>query len=328
MLKIFQKENRIGIIWTITAVLLLSVLAGCKASPKIFKIGIFMSDSSTPDSMQGFKQGMVELGYIEGRDIKYIHKSFNEKDEQSIDTGIKQIIEEDLDLLFSIGRGGALRAKKLVEGTDLPVLFCCEAWPEKNGLVESLSHPGGNLTGVKAANCISKALEWLVITLPETKKIWLPYNPDDEVSVSELPMLKKAAIDLGVELVLFETRSVEKSVAAIGTLPEDIDAVFRIPSPTLDRRNHELSQAAIGRGIPLGASIILDESVLITLTTDFIDAGKKTARLAQQIFQGVKPFDLPVETADIYLAVNMKTAETLGIEIPDRVLLQAKTIIR
>jgi ABC-type uncharacterized transport system substrate-binding protein len=162
----------------------------------------------------------------------------------------------------------------------------------------------------------------------ETDKVYVPYNPNDEPSTAALDGMNIAASRMGIELVLDEVYSVEEAVVAIERLPGDIDAIFRIPSPTLDQRNHDLSQAAIKRKLPICASLPLDESVLLTLATDLSEMGKQAARLADQIFQGIKPADLPVETGEVFLTINLRTAETIGLYIPDEILVQANTIIR
>jgi len=318
-----------GIVYAVGLGLILAEFAGCKAREKIFTIGIVSEVSLNAEVLEGFKQGMIELGYIEGKNLMYINKSVKMLDKQDIEAGIKEVLSQDIDILLTLGRSVPIGAKELVKGTDMPVLFCGDAWPVEDGLVESLIHPGGNIVGVRAAESLPKALEWLVKIVPGAIKIWVPYNPDDNVSVSDIRHLEKAASPLGVEFVLHETRSVEEAVAAIGDLPKDIDAIFLVPSPTLNPGSEKLSQAAISRGIPVGASIRLDESILITLTSDFIDAGKKAARLAQRIHEdGIKPADLPVETSEVRLIINVKTAEEIGIVIPDNILGQATTIIR
>ena len=210
----------------------------------------------------------------------------------------------------------------------MPVVFGAVSKVVEKGIVESIHQPGGNLTGTQTSNQSPKALEWLLTITPEAKKVYVPYNPDDIASITILDELNKALPQLGIELLLDEVHSVEEAVAAIESLPEDVDAIFRIPSPTLDPRNAELSQAAIAQGLPMGAGLPLDEAVLLTLATDLFEAGKQTARLAHQIRQGSKPADLMVETTGIFLAINLKTAETIGLDIPDEVLLQADTIIR
>ena len=96
----------------------------------------------------------------------------------------------------------------------------------------------------------------------------------------------------------------------------------------LDPRNNELSQAAIARGLPMGSTVPLDEAVLITLGADFFGMGTQGARLVHQVLQGTEPADLPVETGEFLIAINLKTAEEIGIDIPDEILEQADTVIR
>jgi putative ABC transport system substrate-binding protein len=125
-----------------------------------------------------------------------------------------------------------------------------------------------------------------------------------------------------------EVPTVEEAVAAIENLPEDIDAISRLSSPTLDPRNNELSQAAIKQGLPMAAFIPMDEAVLLYLSINMLELGKQAARLANQIRQGAKPADLPIETPEFYLSLNLKTAKAIGLDIPDEILHQANTIIR
>jgi len=327
MTKIFKYRGKTRAIRSIVLSLLL-IIGGCKAPAKIFTIGIASHLSINAPILEGFKKGMVELGYIEGENIKYIFKSVPETDEQNIDAGIKELLNQDIDLLLTTGRETALRAKQLVKGSDIPVLFNSNPWPVETGLVENLNHPGGNLTGIRFVNAIQKSLEWLTMITPGVKKVYVPYNPDDEFPAAVLSDTAETASQLGIKLILHKIYSVEEAVKAIEGLPEDVDAVFMIPSPTLNNRSIELSRAAIRRRIPMGVGHLSDEDVLITFTNDYFNAGKQTARLAHQIFQGAKPADLPVETSEVELIINLKTAEKIGITVPDDILVQATTIIR
>lgn len=328
MTGILKNRLKTGIIWALSLALMVIASEGCKAPEKIFTIGIISSTSTGDIAYEGFREGMADAGFIEGKDVRYILKIINEADDADIDSAISGLLTQDVDILLAFGRRGSIRAGGILKGTDMPVLFCGNAWPVDDGLVESINRPGGNITGVSPANSIAKALEWLTMIVPGVKKVWVPYNPDDDMSMAEMPELHKAASLLGLELILHEVHSLEEAVSALEALSGDIKAVFRIPSSTLDKSRGELSRAAVNRGLPMGSSIQLNEDVLITLTNDFFDAGKKTARLAQQIHQGIKPADIPVETSEVLLTVNLKIAERLGIDIPDDMLARAKTIIR
>jgi putative ABC transport system substrate-binding protein len=323
-------KNRVktGIIGAVVFIVMLIAPEGCRAPVRLFTVGIPCQIPIEAPILEGFRAGMTELGYVEGKNIKYIYSRIPEMKDKVITAKIKELMAQDIDLLLVLETEVALPAKEIVKGTDIPMLFSANIKTIENSLVESLRHPGGNLTGVRFAYTNSKALEWLKMIVPGAKKIYLPYNPDDAAITGELSGLYETASQLGIELVTGKIHSVEEAVQVIETLPPDVNAVFRMPSSTLNERNIELSQAAIKRRIPMGASLLLDEDVLVTLTCDFFNIGKQTARMANQIKQGVKPADIPIETSEVYLIINLKTAEKIGIQVPDDFLAEAKTIIR
>jgi PAS domain S-box-containing protein len=296
---------------------------------QMFIVGIVNHVPILVPMIEGFKVGMAESGYVQGETVTYIYNGITEPDPQAIDDEIEALLAQGTDLLFLMGDSVAERAKLAVAGTDHPVVFGAVGDAMiRGGLVESLRRPGGNLTGVRVGTEIPEALERLVTITPGATKVYVPHNPEELDSVVVLASLDQAASQLGIELVRGEVYSVEEAVAAIEHLPEDIDAIFRIPSPTLDARNDELSQTAIERGLPMGAGLRLDEAVLITVTVDFFETGKQAARSAHQIRQGIKPADLPVETAPFYVTINLRTARAIGLDIPDEILEQADIIIR
>jgi putative ABC transport system substrate-binding protein len=323
------KYSSILIVIFIITSLLLTACGGVQAQDKPFTIGIVCVAPMFDDPIiEGFKTGMAELGYVEGEDVIYLYNGPTGVDLQVIDNEIKNLFDQKVDLLFVIGDPPVSRATQAVAETDMPVVFGLILNPVEFGYVESISHPGGNVTGVQAGAEMLKALEWLDRISPKGKKVYAPYNPDDQISLRELAILEKIAAQLNIELVPGEVHSVEEAVAAIESLPEDIGAILRISAPTLDPRSNELSQAAIKRGLPTGAYLPLDEAMLLTLAIDLVETGKQGARLAHQIRQGAKPADLPVETSEFYLTLNLKTAEAIGLDIPDEILRQADTIIR
>jgi putative tryptophan/tyrosine transport system substrate-binding protein len=316
-----------SLIWVISFILTLMAPGGCKSPVRVYKIGVAAHPQRDVIPLDGLRAGMAELGYIEGKNIKYIYKDIIDEDDKIIRPQVKELLAQGIDILFVIGRAGGV-ARDLTKGTNMPVLFCGESDPVGDGMVESLLHPGANITGVKLTDSISKTLEWLAIIKPGIKKVWMPYDPNDQHTANDVSQVEKAASQLRVQLLCQKVHSVEDTIAAIKGLPEDVDAVFIIPSRVLFPGSREIFHAAIDRGLMTGSSVETDASILLVLSTDFFDAGKKTARLAHQIFQGVKPSELPVEVSESLLTINLKTAEKIGLNVPDNVLLQAKKIIR
>lgn len=325
--KKYRAKRRV--IFAIVLGLMLILYGGCRSRDKIFTIGIINISYFQDEIVKGFKDGMSELGYIEGKDIVYICQDKIGNNDQDINAAIKTLLANDIDLLVTTSNEAALSAKKAVDGKDIPIVAVACAAPVDIGLVESLSHPGGNITGIQVVNTMPKGLEWLVKIVPHAKKIYLPYNPDDMISNSYIGELNKTASQLGIELVFHEINSGEEVVAAIENMPKNVDAIYRIPSPTVSSKVNEINQAAAKRRLPMGSGsgLYLNE-IVIAYSSDNFEMGRQAARLANQIHQGTKPADLPFETSESYLTINLKVAERLGIHISDDILMQAKTIIR
>lgn len=312
---------------TVFLIFLMSSVAGLAIADP-FTIGMIRHPSIHDQTLAGFKAGMAELGYVEGRDVRYIFGGVEEGTPEKIDASIMGMMAQNVALFFTAGNFVTSRVKLAVAGTDIPVLFAASTRPVEDGLVESLGSPGGNLTGVRVPNTAAKALEWLCRILPDVQRVSVPYNADDPVSISNLEGLDAEAAKLGIELVPLMVKSVEEATAAVERLPADMDAILRIPSPTLDPKNNELIRAAVRRRIPAISALPLDNDEVLTFAADPFRSGMQAARLAHMIRCGAKPSDLPVETSDAFLVINLKTAEKIGLHIPDEILLQAKKIIR
>lgn len=323
-------SHKFNIITAVVLSLLLLFLGGCnkKEEEKIFTIGIAVHTAVHLPIVEGFNTGMTELGYVEGKNIRYIYSAVLGDNKETFDSEIRKLLSQDIDLLLTTGSDVSLSAKKILKDTDIQILFCASVDPKIYGLIENQRHPGGNITGIKVSHTSSKLMELLTQIRPGIKEVYMPYNPDDEILSVNITSLNETASQLGVNLVTMEVHSVEEAVRAIKSLPEDRGVIFRVPSPTLDDKNSELSREAIKRGIPMGSVLPLDESVLITFAPDFFSMGKQAARLANQIIHGIKTADLPVEVSGADLTINLKTAEKMGINIPNNILLQAKKIIR
>jgi putative tryptophan/tyrosine transport system substrate-binding protein len=274
-----------------------------------------------------FKTHMAALGYVEGQSVTYIYHGVLENDAEVLGGEIKNLLNQKVDLLLTLGTRPTLAAKKAIAGTHIPVVFAPVVNPTKEGIVESVSHPGGNLTGVQIINASPKALEWLLKLVPATKMVYVPYHPADQVSLTTIKPLPDAAAQLGVELVLAAMHTPEEVIAAIAALPKDAAILF-IPGPSLNVRMSAMRHSAIAHAIPAGTYALPVEDVLFSYGHNLEEQGKQAARFVDQILKGKKPADLLVETGELFLRINLKTATAIGLDIPDTILRQADTVIR
>jgi putative ABC transport system substrate-binding protein len=316
----------IVILFIITG-LLLTACGGVQAQDKTFTIGVINYAPPLEKSFEGFKAEMAELGYVEGENVTYIYNG-PMPDPQAGEREAESLVAQDVDLIFTIGTQATLQAKQAVAGTDVPVVFAPVINPVEEGVVESIRQPGGNVTGIQSGSTLSKALEWLLKLTPEATKVYVPYNPEDAVSVTSVAPLREAAATLGVELLLDEVDTLEEVVATVKTLPEDT-VFFMVAAPSIGF-NDDLFKAATDRGIAIGSNLStqIELGALVTYATDYFSMGKQAARLADQALRGTAPADLPVETSEYFLTINLKAAEAIGLDIPDDILRQADTVIR
>ena len=304
---------------------LLLTACGGTTPPKTSTIGVVNYYAALEPVLAGFKDQMAALGYVEGNNVTYIYHGLLENDPEVLGGEVKRLLDQKVDLLLTMGIPPTLAAKRA--GTHIPMVFASVMNPVKEGIAESVSHPGGNMTGVQVINGAPKAMEWLLTLVPGTQTVYVPYHPDDRVATAIVKSLPDAAARLGVALVLDKVYTLEAGVAAIAALPK-ATAILLIPTPRLASRMSVMRKLAVERGIPIGAYSFPVEDVLFTYGTNQADQGKQAARLAEQVLKGKKPGDLLVETAEYFLRINLKTATAIGLDIPDGLLRQADMVIR
>lgn len=307
----------------IVAGLLLAACAGTPA-PKTYTIGL-ASEFPVDDILEPFKAEMAGLGYTEGTNVTYIYHGELGGGQQANEAEVKSLLDQKVDLLLTLGTTPAKVAKQAVEGTGTPVVFVPMTNPVGEGVVASIAHPGGNVTGVQSLDPTSKAIEWLLTIAPDTKLVYVPYHASDPVALMSIKPLPDAAAHLGVELTLDEVSSGDEVLAAIQTLPEG-SAIFFPTSPSLDASLDSILKLATELRVPTGSTTSRD--VLISYAVDLPQAGRQAAALVDKIFKGTRPGDLPVETADFTMNIQLKMAEAMGLDISDTILRQADTVVR
>lgn len=309
--------------------LVLTACGGNTQAKETYTIGIVNILPVLDNLITSFQDGMAELGYVEGENVTYIHKEAIAPNE--LDQVLKEMVAADVDLIFSTTTVSTRAAQQATANTGIPIVFTPLIDPVAAGLVKSVKQPGGNSTGLIFGVPETRRLQWLVQVVPGAKHIYVPYNPENPASVAVVEAISKTAADLGVSLITHKVRNAEEVEAAIQNIPAEADAVFALAVDGLiSARSYDIVQAALALNLPTSsanADSVYDGTVVGYGPSDS-SSGKQTARLAGQILKGIKPADLPLETAEIFLAINLKTATDIGLEIPDEILRQADNIVR
>lgn len=310
------------------AMLMMSLSACGPQAPEPYTIGVVNYSPALDLVFEGFKTGMAEAGYVEGENVNYIYEGAV-GDIDALDPAIQNILAEDIDLILSISTPATQKVKLATADSGLPVVFGPLTDPIASGIVDSLTSPGGNLTGVQNRGSMAKGLDWLLQIVPDTHTIYVPHNPLDNSSVQGLAELQAAADDIGLVLQVVEVEAADALEAALAVIPDDVDAIYLLPSGFFSARATSFASAGITHKLPvLSVAPQTSAGVLISYGHDYIAMGKQLSRMAVQILEGADPGDLPVEIAQFYLTVNLATADAMGLEIPDGILTQADGIIR
>jgi len=330
----YRKQiHTLRITFCLVLMLILSlVLGACNNSstpeePEMVTVGINSLAPVFDPIIDGFKDRLTELGYIEGENITYIYDG-PVGDVAQLGATAQELVDQNVDLILSLSTPASIASMNATE--EIPIIFAPIADPLRAGLVANLAEPGGNATGVQWGLSEPRRLEWLLTMDPDIQKIYLPYNPDDNAAVIILEDIQETAAQLDVELMLFEAQNEDEITAAIENIPEDADAMFLLPDSLLVSRMSEFAAAAAAHKLPLTApgTETVEDGGLMSYSMAFYPVGEQAGRLAHQVFQGTAVSDLPVETSEFFLDINLKTANAIGLEVSDEILRQADRIVR
>ncbi|HEX2908695.1 MAG TPA: ABC transporter substrate-binding protein [Phototrophicaceae bacterium] len=321
----------------IVIVLVSLFLAACGGSqtPTTVKIGIVYASTTLEQLVDNIKVGMTAQGYEEGKTVTYLYDkptSASSNSPEELTAQVQKLVQAQVDLIITVGTPATQAAKDATQGTTMPIVFVPIADPVQAGFVQSITHPGGNITGVATPPSLQgKRLEYLPTIVPNLKRIYIPYDAVDTSAEVYLNVIRETAAKLGIELVLQPVKTADEALAAINTIPEDVQAIFILPGgPLISNKSKELIAISLQKKLPLFVSspAQVDQGALSAYNFNNEVVGKQAARLVIAILKGVKPADTPVESADFFLSLNLKTAKAIGLTISDSVLRYAETIIR
>jgi putative tryptophan/tyrosine transport system substrate-binding protein len=308
-------------------------LAGNAQNPTVPVIGFLNSASPGPFGRlaDAFRQGLREGGYIEGRQVtieyRWADGQFARLPELAAD-----LVHRRVSLI--VAAGGAVSARAAREATAaIPILFVVGPNPISDGLVTSLNRPGGNATGVAldTSDLLPKRLGLLNELLPRAARIALLVNPSDAAHELEMKYIEDAMRVTGQQMVLLNASAQSDfEPALVSAVQQRVDALLVSANPFFTGRRAELVALAARHAMPAGYPWreYTDAGGLMSYGPSIAGAYRLIGRYASRILNGEKPADLPVQAPTNYeLVINLKTAKTLGLEVPPMLLARADEVI-
>ncbi len=290
----------------------------------------WVSTESEPDPfLDGFREGMRALGYVEGRNVTF-ETHYAPGNPQALRKIVSELQRGDIDLVVS--SGPATRAMTAV--TDVPVLFALSGDPVALGVVKSLSHPGTNFTGSTflSLELAGKRVELLKDIYPKLRKLAVFSNTDHPGEPLEWRATLESCRNLGVEATYVSfsgAREIENGLMAAGRV--DAEALLVFPDAVTLVHRAKIAELAIARRLPsmFGWSEYCDAGGLLSYGANQRTTYFRLASYADRILRGEDPSDLPVMRPDKFeLAVNLKTTRLLGIDLDvSSILFRASKVI-
>ena len=315
-------------------ILLIAILflVGCeneKDQNKKVSIGIVNLTPTVADTIRGFKDGMSEHGYIEGKNVTYLYEG-PVKRIDALDDAIQKVLSQNPDLILSLLTPVTSKLKQATAATKTPIIFGPVGDPVAAKIVGTLKEPGGNLTGVRVFGWEPKALEWFTRLVPGLDTLWVPYKPDERAMTIGLNNLKKAIEGTGISLSIQEIQNKDDLLAKFANIPPEVDGVWALGSGFWGPFVDDYIQAAISNNLPLKGTTAdwTERGALFSFSEDPYRLGLQQARMAVAVLAGATTSSIPVEQADFYLSINPDTAESIHLNLSDALLKQADFIIR
>jgi ABC-type uncharacterized transport system substrate-binding protein len=292
---------------------------------------IVPGSSAFPTSARydSFRQGLRELGYIEGKTI-FLEIRYAEGKQDQLSDFATELVKLKVDVIVTSTTPGVLAAKNATSA--IPIVFWAVANPVGAGLVSSLAHPGGNITGLSILNpeLDGKRLELLKETFPKITKV--AYLRDAGSLVTGLTVMREAARALGLQLQSLEVRSAKDFDGAFkALLKERAQALTTSAVPVISMNQQRIVAFAAKNRLPAiyPYSEFVDAGGLMFYGVSFSDLFRRSATYVDKILKGAKPADLPVEQPTKFeFIINLITAKQIGVTIPQWTLTKADRVIK
>jgi putative ABC transport system substrate-binding protein len=289
--------------------------------------------STGPDArIEAFRQGLRELGYVEGQTIKIEYRWADGKFDKLPDLAA-DLVHNSVDVIVAGATQASIAAKKST--TTIPIVMIGVSDPVGAGLVTSLARPGTNVSGTSSmtAEIVGKQLELLKETIPNVARVAALWNPANPIfQALQVKETENAARALGIRLRFIEARDPNEIDRAFANIAQEgLKAVVVLGDPVFTSHRKRISDLAAKRRLPAigGTRDHVEAGGLMGYGPSYADMYRRTAYYVDRILKGAKPGDLPVEQPTKFeLVISLKTAKQIGLTIPPNVLARADRVIK
>jgi putative ABC transport system substrate-binding protein len=292
------------------------------------RCSIYRAKASWSSWTAAFESELSKLGWIEGRTVA-IEYRWSEGHSERVAEIAAEFVRQKVDLI--VAYGGAVTTLKQATAY-IPIVFAPAVDPVGVGLVASLSHPGGNVTGlsIQATDAAGKRLQLLRDVVPKRGRLGILFDAGYAAAVQEKGEVQAVARTLGFEVVPQEIRRAEDIASAFDALKGKADALYLTENALIFTNGKTIATLALNAQLPTTCTNAdtARAGALMSYGPNFTALFRRAAEIVDKILRGTKPGDIPVEQPTKFeLVINLKTAKALGLTVPESLLIRADKVI-
>ena len=332
-----MRFSAVGLLVTLALGLILAPLAAAaQQATKVHRVGLLTEAGgnlpSGPDpSFEAFRQGLRDLGYVEGQNLVIEDRNAEGRAERLPDLAA-ELVWLKVDVIVVAGTPGTRAAQHATR--MIPIVGVILADPIGTGFAASFARPGGNITGLAFPNAdlSTKRLELLKEAVPGATRIAVLWDSSNPASASGVRALAEPARALGVQLHLLEVQGPKDFDSAFDAAQKGrAQALVQMGSPLFVAHRKTIGDLVAKSRLPAVCAqrVFVVEGCLMAYGPSYVDMWRRAATYVDKILKGASPADLPIEQPTKFeLVINLKTAQALGLTIPPTLLFQADEVIR
>jgi putative ABC transport system substrate-binding protein len=309
----------------------LSVPVEAQQADKVYRIGYLSARFGIDRREEGFRQGLRELGYIEGRNIA-VEWRFAKRKIDRLPELAAELVRLKLDVIVTLGTTPTRAARKAT--STIPIVMANVGDPVRTGIVASLARPEGNITGLTtlSPDLAGKRLELLKEAFPQISRVAALWDSSRRMSEFQFKETETAARELGVQLQSLTVKRLPYNLENVfrTAVKERIEALSQLGCCFWGHRA-QIVKLAVKNRLPVmySSSRMVRAGGLMAYAPDRVDQLRRAAIYVDKILKGAKPGDLPIEQPTKFeLVINLKAAKQIGVTIPPSILYRADKVIK